>query len=133
MSIKGQIVVITSCFLIFLGFIRNFLYGVKRYQLNNSAYKKRKKDESVKEWLLYTRYRNEIPKPLLALYFYILLIHPIGLSCCIILYFINLSYNIGETVAVVIACLDVAISLLLSVLFWSPGKEYAYGRWIAKR
>ena len=48
MSFKNQIIVILLCFLIAFLDVRGFLYGVKRYQLNNSAYKKRKKEKPLK-------------------------------------------------------------------------------------
>ena len=46
-----QILAIFLCWLLALFFIRGFLYGLKLYQLNNSAYKKRK-GGSLKEWFL---------------------------------------------------------------------------------
>ena len=76
MSLKNQIVVIFLCFLVSFIYIRGFLYGIKRYQLNNSAYKKRKKGETFKEWLFYIRYKEEIPKILRVLYYSVLIIHP---------------------------------------------------------
>ena len=48
MSFKNQCVVIILCYFISLLFVRGFLYGIKRYQLNNSAYKKRKKEKPLK-------------------------------------------------------------------------------------
>ena len=38
MSFKNQCVVIILCYFISLLFVRGFLYGIKRYQLNNSAF-----------------------------------------------------------------------------------------------
>ena len=49
MSLGGQMFVILGSYALALMFIRGFLYGVKRYQLNNSAYKKRKRQESFKD------------------------------------------------------------------------------------
>ena len=43
MSFKNQVIVIILCYFLSVFFIRGFLYGIIRYQLNNSAYKKRKK------------------------------------------------------------------------------------------
>lgn len=62
--------------------IRSNISGILDYQLNRSALKKRKKDETVKEWLLYSRFREEIPKAILVLYFVILAVHPAAMLVC---------------------------------------------------
>lgn len=133
MSLKNQIVVILLCFLISFIYIRGFLYGIKRYQLNNSAYKKRKKGETFKEWLFYSRYKEEIPKILRVLYYSVLIIHPACLITCLFAYIITLPLNIGRILATAIAGLDAAWMLVIALLFWSPGRDYAYERWITKK
>ena len=133
MSIKNQILVILLCYFIALLFIRGFLYGIKRYQLNNSAYKKRKKGETFKEWLFYSRYKEEIPKILRILYFIVLIIHPICLFACFFLHIISLPLCIGGVLATAIAGLDVVWILVISLLFWSPGRDFAFERWITKK
>ena len=52
--------------------IRSNISGILDYQLNRSALKKRKKDETVKEWLLYSRFREEIPTAIRVIYFFII-------------------------------------------------------------
>lgn len=133
MSLKNQIVVIFLCFLVSFIYIRGFLYGIKRYQLNNSAYKKRKKGETFKEWLFYIRYKEEIPKILRVLYYSVLIIHPTCLIACLFAYIIRLPLNIGRILATAIAGLDAAWMLVIALLFWSPGPDYAYERWIIKK
>ena len=133
MSFKNQVIVILLCYFISLLFVRGFLYGIKRYQLNNSAYKKRKKEENFKEWLFYSRYKEEIPKTLRALYYSVLIIHPACLIACLVAYIVRLPLNIGGTLAIAIAGLDVVWMLVIALLFWSPGRDYAYERWITKK
>lgn len=133
MSIKLQILCILVCFFLSFVFCRGFFYGIKRYRLNNSAYKKRKKDEALKEWLLYSRYKEEIPKVLLVLYYIQLLIHPFSLVVCILLYSINLPGDIGTIIVKVVYYFDVTWILTIALLFWSPGREYAYGRWMSQK
>ena len=133
MSFKNQVIVIILCNFISLLFVRGFLYGVKRYQLNNSAYKKRKKGETSKEWLFYNRYKQEIPKILRVLYYTILIIHPVCLITCLLAYIITLSLNFGEALAIFIAGFDVIWMFVIALLFWSPGRDYAYERWITKK
>jgi len=133
MSLKNQIVVVLLCFLISFLDVRGFLYGIKRYQLNNSAYKKRKKGETFKEWLFYSRYKEEIPKILRVLYYTVLIIHPVCLIACLFTYIIILPWNIGGILATAIAGFDVVWMLVIALLFWSPGRDYAYERWITKK
>lgn len=133
MSFKNQVIVILLCYLISLLFLRGFLYGIKRYQLNNSAYKKRKKGETFKEWLFYSRYKEEIPKILCVLYYTVLIIHPVCLIACVFTHIITLPLNLGEALAFFIAGFDVVWMLVIALLFWSPGPDYAYERWITKK
>ncbi len=122
--------------LFFISFIciRGFLSGVKRYQLNKSALKKIRKTETFKERMLYTKFKNEIPKSLRVLYFSILIVHGVGFIVCILLYFIDadISYKNGEKIVLGIVCYDGVWAGLLALLFWSPGKDFAYERWITK-
>lgn len=133
MSLKNQMVVIVLCFLISLLDIRGFFYGIKKYQLNNSAYKKRKKGETFKEWLLYSRYKEEIPKILRVLYYSVLIIHPVCLLTCLFIYIIELPLSVGGILATAIAGFDVVWMLVISLLFWTPGRDYAYERWITRK
>ena len=133
MNFKNQIIVILLCFLIAFLYIRGFLYGIKRHQLNNSAYRKRKKGETFKEWLFYSKYKEEIPKILRVLYYTVVIIHPVCLIVCLFAHIITLSLNLGGTLAIFIAGFDVVWILVLALLFWSPGPGYAYKRWITKK
>ena len=133
MSFKNQVVVILLCYFISLLFVRGFLYGIKRYNLNNSAYKKRKRGETFKEWLFYSRYKEEIPKILRVLYYTVLIIHPFTLIACLFAYIIQLPLNLGGALSTYIAGFDVVWMLVIALLFWSPGRDYAYERWITKK
>ena len=132
MSFRNQIIVIALTFFLSFCDIRHFLWGVKRYQLNNSAYKKRKKGESFKEWLFYIRYTKEIPKILRLLYYTVLLIHPISLIVCVFLYFIKIPF-VGGVIAITVAGVDAVWMLAIALLFWTPGSDYAYERWILQQ
>lgn len=133
MRFLNQVIVISLCFFISFIFLRGFLYGLKRYRLNNSAYKKRKKGETVKEWFLYSRYKDQLPKLFLYFYYSNILVHLLGLTVCVLFHMINLSRDIGGTIAKVIACYDATWIVIIALLFWSPGRKYSYERWITKR
>ena len=124
-------VLIIGFYLIVMVYIRGFLYGLKRYQLNLSAYKKRKKGETFKEWLLYSRFKEEIPKILLVLYYIVVTIHPVCLIACVFSYILSL--NIGRALLIFIMGFDSAWMLVLMLLFWTPSGDDAYERWITKK
>lgn len=128
MSIERQIVLYVIGGLLTLLFFRDFIRGIKFYQLNKSAYKKRKKGETFKEWLLYSRYKEEIPKIIRILYFAVLIIHPAGI---IVGLFVPL--NIGGKIAKTTWWLDCLLVIVISLLFWTPSGDMKYERWISKR
>lgn len=131
-SIKGQLLVLLIVATLSFVFIRWFLYGVKRYQLNNSAYKKRKSGESFVEWLLYKRYKKEIPKILMYLYFISILLHLLCALVCAFFWIIK-KEQIGSFVVILAMCFDSVYILVLQVLFWSKKGGYAYEKWINKK
>lgn len=128
-----QLVIIFFVFLWSFFFYRSFLYGVKTYQLNNSALKKREKGQNFKEWLLYSRYKEEIPKILLVFYYFILIIHLMGIISCIILRFTENYLIIGRIIVISFVSFDGSWMLINKILFWSGKRELAYDRWINKR
>ncbi len=83
MRLQNQIAIILLCWAVAFFYIRWLLSGIISYQLNNSAYKKRKKGMRFKEWFLYSRYREEISKILLLLYFVIVFGHPLMTLVCL--------------------------------------------------
>ena len=133
MSISNQVLVIFLCFALSFLFIRGFIYGIIRYLLNTNAYKKKKKNQSPKEWFLYSRYKNEIPKFFLALYIIVLLVHVLGLGVCVVLWVKCSQQNVGEVITKIIAFFDVSWIIMISLLFWSPRRKFAYERWIKKK
>ena len=97
MSFERQILVIALMSLLAFFYVRGFILGIKNYQLNNSAYKKRKKGETIVEWFLYTRYRDIIPKGWIIFYFILLALHVLCFIISIVVNFTSQS-KIGEIV-----------------------------------
>lgn len=67
------------------------------------------------------------------LYYAVLVIHPVCLIACVVACIITLSVNLGGALAIFIAGFDVVWMLVIALLFWSPGRDYAYERWITKK
>ena len=133
MKLSHQIFCIVSMFLVSLFFARSFLGGAVLYSLNNSAYKKRKKGQSFKEWLFYCRFKEEIPKPLLILYNFTLFVHLIGLIACLLLFFFDFPSSIGRVIVTVVFYFDCIRFVVIRLLFWRKEPGFAYDRWITKK
>lgn len=133
MSYRGQIIVILLSFLLSLFYLRSFIYGIIRYRLNNSAYKKRKKGETIKERLFYSRYKKEIPLFWRIFHYFVWIVHLTAVIICTIIYLAKLSPNIGKIISSFIFCFDGVWILIIGLFFWSPKPDYAFERWITKR
>lgn len=134
MTIQRQAALILICWVLAFWEVRGELSGIIVYQLNNSAYKKRKKGMRFKEWFLYTRYREEIPKILLRLYFVVVIAHPSILAICFLLYLLGPYPEIGGNLAKGIMWFDVGWLLILWIAFWDwPSSFPKYSRWIKKK
>lgn len=134
MNLQRQVALIAICYFLSFWCIRQELSGIIMYQLNNSAWKKRKKGMTFKEWLLYTRYREEIPKTLLLLYFVIMVIHSLGLAICFLLHLLGPFPEIGGNIAKGIMWFDIGWLVILEVAFWNwPYRAPKYSRWIKKK
>ncbi len=132
MIFRNQIILLIISFLLFFSYIRGFMYGIKRYQLNKSAYKKRKKGETFLEWLTYSRYKEEIPRIFRILNYFVLIIHPVVMIPCIFIRGTELEFHLGYIIVVTLFIFNLIWALSITLLFWSPkGKKYE--RWITKR
>lgn len=128
-TLPRMLLALSLAFLWAYFFYRGFLWGLKLYRLNNSAYKKIKKGETFKEWFLYSRYRDVIPKPLLVFYFFLLALHATAFLICIILHFC-----VDVWVVYIVRVVGIgAWIVLIGILFWSKEPGFAYDRWIKKR
>ena len=84
-----QLIGILLCGLLSFWIIRWYLWGIKIYPLNPSARKKRKKGETIREWFFYTRYRQEIPKFFLGLYFVVVILNAAAILAWIVQHFMG--------------------------------------------
>jgi len=133
MSLERQIALILICWILAFISIRSLLSGIIAYQLNSSASKKRKKGQTFAEWFLYARYRKEIPKILLLLYFVIAFGHPSVLLACLILHLVGPYPEIGGILAKGAGCFDIVWTVIYALMFWSRDSAPAYSRWIKKK
>lgn len=128
-----QLIGILLCGLLSFWIIRWYLWGIKIYPLNPSARKKRKKGETIREWFFYTRYRQEIPKFFLGLYFVVLLVNMAALLVWIVQHFMGPYPDVGYLIFLCLAAFDGAWMLLLRLMFWSRDGSMPYERWVPKK
>ena len=128
-----QLIGILLCGLLSFWIIRWYLWGIKIYPLNPSARKKRKKGETIREWFFYTRYRHEIPKFFLGLYFVVLIVNMAALLVWIVQHFMGPYPDVGYLIFLCLAAFDGAWMLLLRLMFWSRDGSMPYERWAPKK
>jgi hypothetical protein len=128
-----QIIAIILCALLAFLTIRWYLWGIKTYPLNTSARKKRKKGETIREWFFYTRYRQEIPKFFLGLYFVVLIVNVAAILVWIVQHFMGPYPDVGYLIFLCLAAFDGAWMLLLRLMFWSRDGDMPYERWVPKK
>lgn len=128
-----QLIGILLCWLLSFWIIRWYLWGIKIYPLNPSARKKRKKGETIREWFFYTRYRQEIPKFFLGLYFVVLIVNVAALLVWIVQHFMGPYPDVGYLIFLCLAAFDGAWMLLLRLMFWSRDGSTPYERWVPKK
>ena len=128
-----QLIGILLCWLLSFWIIRWYLWGIKIYPLNPSARKKRKKGETIREWFFYTRYRQEIPKFFLGLYFVVLIVNVAAILVWIVQHFMGPYPDVGYLIFLCLAAFDGAWMLLLRLMFWSRDGDMPYERWVPKK
>ena len=133
MSIGGQVCVILLSY--GLGFVqmRLILGCITIYQLNNSARKKRLKGQSLKEWFLYSRFRDVLPRLAVIWYFIVVVIHPPILVAYIILMLAGVPEETIKWVALSAPIFDMAWIMGIWLMFWQPGGPMKLDRWIKKK
>ena len=134
MSIQNQILVVFLMLFLVFWYLRGFFHGLKRYQLNKSAYKKRKEGETIKEWLLFSRYKEEIPAILRIFYHSVLLVHLASMAACTVIWIAKLPPAIGSAIPKAIMWFDTFWIAVIMLFFWSPRRSaFVYERWITKK
>lgn len=128
-----QLIGILLCGLLSFWIIRWYLWGIKIYPLNPSARKKRKKGETIREWFFYARYRQEIPKFFLGLYFVVVILNAAAILAWIVQHFMGPYPDVGYLIFLCLAAFDGAWMLLLRLMFWSRDGSMPYERWAPKK
>lgn len=133
LNIYRQLLVITGMFILSFFYLRSFMNGIISYQINRSAYKKRMKQKSFRNWLLFTRFRDVIPKGYIVFYNFLILLHIGADVICIFCSLLKCSQSVGPVIAEYILNFDCLWMIILRLFFWTPGRRIPYERWITKK
>ena len=125
--IVGVISVFSFCHL------RSFISGEIVYQMSYRAFRRKKKGQTLKEWFLYSRFREEIPRGFLTFYFVVTAIHLVILIALFILHLTISSNYPGTCLTFLITAFDLLLGLTIRLLFWKSGLGLKYERWIYRR
>lgn len=97
--------------------IRCICRAIIFHRLNTSARKKRLKEQKVKEWFLYSKFYDIIPRYILTIYFIAPLIHFLILILFLLAFICKPIANISIILVKIIGFSDILLLLILSFLF----------------
>ena len=133
-SIGEQYFIVGLFSVITFSCLRDFLSGEIVYQMSYRAFRRKKKGQTLKEWFLYSRFREEIPRGFLTFYFVVIAIHLVILIALFILYLTISSNYPGTCLTYPIFPFDGLWMLIIRLLFLQAKKPgYKYERWIYRR
>ena len=114
-------------------YMRLFMSCVIHYQISDSAAEKRRKGQSKKEWYLYSRFRDVLPRLAVIWYFVVVAIHPPILAAYIILMLAGVPFEISKWVGGSAPIFDMTWIIGIRLMFWQPGGPMKFDRWIKKK
>ena len=114
--------------------IRGFLNGMSLFYLTKRQRQKKLRKCSFKESFTYSRCRDEIPKPWMHYYWFVISIYPILILFIILINVLCNTNPIAQYAVQLLVrgtvCLSIVVSILIECLFFKIGHGYAYDRWI---
>lgn len=132
--IKHVIILILLVYILAVFDIRGFLNGMSLFYLTKRQRQKKLRKCSFKESFTYSRCRDEIPKPWMHYYWFVISIYPIIILFIILInVFCNTNPVAQYAVQLLVrgtVCLSIVVSILIECLFFKIGHGYAYDRWI---
>ena len=133
MTIMVGVFIILFFYCLSVWLYRGLLDSIILYQLNNSAQKKRRKGQSLKERFLYSRFRDVLPRFAVIWYFVVVAIHPLILAAYIILTLAGAPEKIWKWTAFSSFLFDVAWMAVIKIMFWQLEPGFKIDRWIKKK
>lgn len=112
-------------FLLVFTILRGVLSTIVDYILNSSSRKKRRKGQTIKEWLLYSKYRDIIPNKFLVIYLSLFIYLFVQLLALTIILLLGLNYNSARIITSITLIPHFILSFIILIMFHdskSPNK-----------
>lgn len=102
---------------------------------NRSAQKKINKNSNLTEKLLYSKYKEKIPKIFYIYYYVISVINPITVILFIVFHQVSALNHFATPTHIALDTFNILCVLIPSILFWQKdvwAKGFKYDRWLKK-
>ena len=137
MLLRYQLIIIFVVLSLTFMHLHSFIVGIADYKLNKSAFKKRKQGQTFVEWLLFSRFRQEIPKGWIVFFISLCSTYLFVALTCVFLYICNedVSFWLGKKITLGVIMVFLLYLSIDFVLFYSrePEKFTNYDKWFKKR
>lgn len=111
--------------------MRWFIWGLKSYYYNKSALKKLKKDQTIKEWFFYSKYKK-IPKSIITIYLILSILHLVFIISFIFFCIFKIFVESLNNILLGLIMFDFSIDIIFLLLFWTADGSIPYERWFKK-
>ena len=118
-------IMLILAFLLVFTILRGVLSTIVDYILNSSSRKKRRKGQTIKEWLLYSKYRDIIPNKFLVIYLSLFIYLFVQLLALTIILLLGLNYNSARIITSITLIPHFILSFIILIMFHdskSPNK-----------
>ncbi|HBT95355.1 MAG TPA: hypothetical protein DEB24_04345 [Coriobacteriia bacterium] len=113
--------------------IRSILQEIGELYLRKGQYERRRRGQTFREWFLYKRFREEIPKGLIWLYYAILIMHPSLILCVMSTQIVQSMQQVTSGLIYGVIVFDVAWMVIIRFLSWKPGNPWChYDQWVSR-
>lgn len=135
MKYAPLLVALTLMFVYIYLLVRSYINGAISYCLNRNAEKKRRKGQSIKEWFLFSRFRDVIPRIMLVWYFADIIIFLGSIIAVIIMDIMDFGYDKAGAFCLIVFIVWV-IPIMVAYFMLRDrnyGTGFNYSRWIVRK
>ena len=130
---KRQFIIALIALIITSSYFRCLLDYVKTIYLTKHQKKLRKQGQTFKEWLLFTRYKKELPKWLLVLYYCIVILNLSVMIYFCFAWYIKPIQLVAKLIVNSVCIIDGILIGIFWILSWRPGDPYSHHeQWVPR-
>lgn len=116
-------------------FAKSIMSDLADFYYNRSARKKINKASNFKDKLLYSKYKERIPKLFFIYYYVISVINPVTVILFIVFHQVSVLNHFAKPTHIALDTFNILCMLIPSILFWQKdvrAKGFKYDRWLKK-